>query len=118
MARITDEMVSEMNDRIAQAPTTAQAFRLAMGVSDRMLWLLLDLNHINQDEVGLGRGGREALAVEAHGWHLYYRDDDTPADGYGPCELGGFEAHSLRPWECRGCKRRPIDHRRVPVAVR
>lgn len=117
MARITDEMVSEMNDRIAQATTEAQAYRLVMGLSRTMLARLLDLNHVDHDRCGLGQGGREEL-VRAHGRDPYFWLDDVPADGHGPCALGKFEAHSRRPWECRGCKRRPIDHRPVPAAVR
>ncbi|WP_431881853.1 hypothetical protein [Micromonospora chalcea] len=110
MAGITDEQVSAVNDSIAQARTTAQAFRIIDGLTRTMLARLLDLNH--ETDAGLGVAGREALG-RAHGWDPHERDDDRPTDGYGPCELGRYEPHSRRPWECRCCKRRRIDHRPV-----
>lgn len=116
MVRITEERVGAVNDEIAQAKTTAQAFRIIGRLSRTMLPRLLDLNHIDET-LGLGQAAREELG-RAHGWDPFFRDDDRPADGHGPCGLGGFEAHSRRPWECRGCKRRPIDHRPVPATVR
>lgn len=113
MARaITDIQVSEVNDTIAQAKTEAQAYRLVMGLTRTMLDRVMDLNHVDPDRYGRGRWARERVLRE-HGWNPFFRDDDRPADGHGPCDLGKFEPHSRRPWECRGCKRRPIDHRPV-----
>jgi len=112
MARLTDEMVSHGNDEIASAPTTWHAFDILGRATRAMVERLMDLNHIDIDAYGRGEAGRIEIA-RAHGWSWHERDDDRPADGHGPCELGGFEPHSRRPGECRGCRRRRIDHRRI-----
>lgn len=111
MPRITDEAVSAVNDAIAQAVTTKAAFDLITGQSRTMLGRLLDQNLIDVDTVGLGQNGQAALGL-AHGWHWAERDDDRVADGRGPCP-DGFDSHSRRPWHCRHCTRRRIDHRPV-----
>jgi hypothetical protein len=108
MPRITDEAVSTMNDRIAQATSPGEAWDLIDGLSPRMLELVLDLN--GESDRGRGEGARLALGW-AHGFTLSDRGDYLPANSNGPCSLGGFEPHSRRPWECRGCKRRRFDHR-------
>jgi hypothetical protein len=114
MGFITDERVSEVNDAIAQAPTTAAAFRIVDGLTRTMIDRLIDLNGTDPGSLrGYGMAARRDWVADAHGWHASERDDDTPADGRGPCSLGQHEPHSRRPWECRGCKRRRIDHRHI-----
>lgn len=116
MPRITEAAIDEMNDRIAQAKTTAQAFRLIDALSRTMVDRLLDLNGTDVASLtGYGIRARGELLADAHGWDWNERDDDVPADGRGleACWLKRFESHSRRPLKCRACRRRKIDHRPV-----
>jgi hypothetical protein len=111
MGYITDERVAEVNDSIAQAKTTAEAFRVLDGLTRTMVDRLIDLNGTDPESLrGYGMAARRDWVADAHGWSANDRDDDVPADGHGPCSLGRHEPHSRRPWECRGCRRRRIDH--------
>ncbi len=113
MGVITEAAVADVNDRVAQATTTAQAFRILDGCTRAMIDRLLDLNGVGVDSMfGYGLEVRRQTVAEAHGWDWNERDDDEPADGHGPCDLGHFEAHSRRSLECRRCRRRKIDHRK------
>jgi hypothetical protein len=117
MGAITEENVLDVNRRIAEAVSTAAAFRVIDGLTRTMIDKVLDLNGVGADSLaGVGMYGRRVMLGEAHGWDYNERDDDRPADGRGPCTtLGRFEPHSRRPLECRGCHRRKLDHR--PVAA-
>lgn len=118
MGHITDEHVSAMNDRVAQAATTKRAFDLLDTLTRTMVDRLLDLNGHDLDMLrGYGLAARRDIVAADHGWDWNERDDDEPADGHGPCDLGRHEPHSRRPLECRRCRRRKIDHRRTPVAA-
>jgi len=118
MGHITDEHVAGINDRIAQATTTMRAFDI-LGVCTRtMIDRLLDLNGVDVTSLkGYGIEARRERVAEAHGWDWNERGDDRPADGYGRCDLPGFEAHSRRPLECRRCGRRKIDHRELTIVA-
>jgi hypothetical protein len=114
MPRITDAAVADVNERIARAVTTKQAFDLLATLSRTMVDRLLDLNGQDMAEMhGCGLAVRCEQVAAAHGWDWNERDDDVPADGRGPdgCSLRRFERHSRRPLECRACGRRKIDHR-------
>jgi hypothetical protein len=114
MGYITDERVAEINDSIAQATTTAQAFRILDGLTRAIVDRLIDLNGTDPDDLhGYGLGARRNWVADAHGWDTNEHDDDRPADGRGPCDLGRHERHSRRPLLCRRCDRRKIDHRPV-----
>jgi len=114
MPRITDEQISELNDRIAQATTTKQAFDVLATLSRTVVDRLLDLNGIDVESLhGYGMDVRREMVADAHGWDWNERNDDEPADGHGPCTLGRFERHSHRPLQCRCCRRRKIDHRKA-----
>ncbi|MBF9135283.1 hypothetical protein I0C86_41265 [Plantactinospora sp. S1510] len=75
MARITDAEVSAVNDRIAQAKTTDEAFEIIDGLTRTMLSRVLDLNHITD---GRGVAARNALGA-AHGRDRHARDNGQPA---------------------------------------
>jgi hypothetical protein len=112
MGHITDERVSEVNDSIAQATTTAGAFRILDGLTRTMVDRLIDLNGTDPSSLhGQGLAARRDWVAGAHGWDWNERNDDRPADGRGACDLNRFESHSRRPLECRRCARRKIDHR-------
>jgi hypothetical protein len=113
MPRISDLDVSAANDLIAQAESSGSAWEFIDGLTPAMLCRVLDLN--GYADMGRGLAARDTLGA-AHGWHPVDRDDFVPADGRGPCYLGGHQPHSRRPAECRGCGRRRIDHRPVRVA--
>ncbi len=118
MGYITEQHVSEANDRVAQATTTAEAFRILDGFTRTMVDRLIDLNGTDPESLrGWGIVARREWVADAHGWDWIERDDDRPADGRGPCELGRHEPHSRRPIECRECGRRRIDHRPVRAAA-
>jgi hypothetical protein len=114
MGYITDEHVADVNDRVAQALTTAQAFAILDGCTRTMVDKLCDLNGVASEDLrGVGIYPRRVLVAKAHGWDWNEREDDRPADGHGPCGLGRFEASSRSTLECRRCSRRKIDHRPV-----
>ncbi len=113
MGVISESDVSDVNERIANAETAFQAFSIIDGLTRTMAEKVLDLNQVGADELyGVGMYQRRVMIGEAHGWNISERDDDVPADGRGPC-ADGFDSHSRRPWQCRHCRRRRIDHRPI-----
>jgi hypothetical protein len=107
-SRITDADVEAANDKIGGATNGVEAYAAAKQFTSGMLKRLADLNHV--DLTTSGPSGWAEKIVREHGWDPY---DDQAPDGHGPCDLGRFESHSRRPWQCRGCGRRRIDHRPV-----